>query len=108
MMATHCRWICVAGAQALLFPSIAEGFGLPPIEALMLGTPVICNDLPVFHEILGKSPIYANAADMYLLKQSVLHLAGRKRAEKARQAGKTQGFYAPTWTAHFNQVLKLV
>ena len=40
-------------AQALVFPSLMEGFGLPGIEAMALGTPVICSDIPVFREIYG-------------------------------------------------------
>ncbi|MEM6912381.1 MAG: glycosyltransferase family 1 protein [Pseudomonadota bacterium] len=39
------------GANALLFPSFAEGFGLPLLEAQQMGTPVIASDLPVFREI---------------------------------------------------------
>ncbi|MFA6031466.1 MAG: glycosyltransferase family 1 protein, partial [Myxococcota bacterium] len=41
----------LAGAKALLFPSLAEGFGFPLIEALACKVPVIASDLPVFREI---------------------------------------------------------
>ena len=37
--------------QALLFPSAAEGWGIPVAEALALGTPVLCGDLPVLREV---------------------------------------------------------
>lgn len=47
-------------ARALVFPSRMEGFGLPAIEALSQGTPVICSDIPIFHEILGP---YAHYVD---------------------------------------------
>lgn len=43
------------GAQALVQPSLHEGFGLPLIEAMALGTPVICSDIPVFREVAGSS-----------------------------------------------------
>ncbi|MBV9594781.1 MAG: glycosyltransferase family 4 protein [Actinobacteria bacterium] len=43
----------VAGATALAFPSRYEGFGLPPLEALAAGVPVIASDLPVTREVLG-------------------------------------------------------
>ncbi|MGB0660491.1 MAG: glycosyltransferase [Mangrovicoccus sp.] len=39
-------------ATALLQPSMAEGWGLPPVEALTLGTPAITADLPIYHESL--------------------------------------------------------
>jgi glycosyltransferase involved in cell wall biosynthesis len=40
------------GAQALVFPSDDEGFGLPPVEALACGTPVAACDLPALREVL--------------------------------------------------------
>jgi glycosyltransferase involved in cell wall biosynthesis len=46
-------------AVALLFPSRMEGFGLPALEAVACGCPVICSDIPVFHEILGGYALYA-------------------------------------------------
>lgn len=45
-------------AVALVFPSLMEGFGLPPLEALENNCPVVVSDIPVFHEILGGSAIY--------------------------------------------------
>lgn len=50
-------------AKALVFPSLMEGFGLPAIEALSLGCPVICSDIPIFHEILGSHALYFNPND---------------------------------------------
>jgi glycosyltransferase involved in cell wall biosynthesis len=43
----------VAGATVLAFPSRYEGFGLPPLEALAAGTPVVASDLPATREVLG-------------------------------------------------------
>jgi glycosyltransferase involved in cell wall biosynthesis len=101
----------VAGAEGLLFPTLAEGFGLPPVEALALGTPVICSDLPVLHEVLGKSSIYASVDDMYLWKQSILQIAGQVGAETASVSNRAVSigeFKRPTWAAHFNLVLKVI
>jgi len=52
-------------AKALVFPSLMEGFGLPAIEAISLGCPVICSDIPVFHEILGDNAIFFNPHDSH-------------------------------------------
>lgn len=46
--------------KALLFPSLEEGFGLPPLEALSLGTQVIASDIPVMREIYGDTIHYIN------------------------------------------------
>lgn len=43
----------VAGAALLAFPSVYEGFGLPPLEAFAAGVPVVASDLPVVREVTG-------------------------------------------------------
>jgi glycosyltransferase involved in cell wall biosynthesis len=44
----------------LIYPSLDEGFGIPPLEALLCGCVPVVNDIPVFHEVLGKSALYVN------------------------------------------------
>ena len=44
-------------AQCLISPSLYEGFGIPPLEAMSLGTPVILSDIPVYREIYGSYPV---------------------------------------------------
>ncbi|MCP3970791.1 MAG: glycosyltransferase family 4 protein [Rhodobacteraceae bacterium] len=97
----------IRGAAGVLFPSIAEGYGLPAAEAIALKTPVICSDLPVFREILGNIPVYADSADVYLWKQSVLQLAENKAAGQTGDAAVPFGSRLPTWADHFNLVLKV-
>lgn len=43
----------MAGSRGLAYPSLYEGFGLPPLEALACGRPVVVSDLPVMHEVLA-------------------------------------------------------
>ena len=47
----YMKWL-MGHAKALLFPSRAEGFGIPPLEALALGRPAIVSDIPVLREII--------------------------------------------------------
>jgi glycosyltransferase involved in cell wall biosynthesis len=53
----------LAHARALLMPSFAEGFGLPVIEALAVGTPVVASDLPPHREIAGDLAVYRHPTD---------------------------------------------
>ena len=50
-------------ASALIFPSLYEGFGLPIVEANVLGTPVICSDIPSFREVAGENALFFNPLD---------------------------------------------
>lgn len=53
----------VAGAACLVVPSHDEGFGLPALEALATGTPVVASDLPALREVLGGQARYADPGD---------------------------------------------
>jgi glycosyltransferase involved in cell wall biosynthesis len=64
-----------AGAIALVLPSWLEGFGMPPTEALALGTPVIVSDLPVFAEILGDGALRVPPGDVEALTSALVRVA---------------------------------
>jgi glycosyltransferase involved in cell wall biosynthesis len=53
----------LTGAAALAFPSRAEGFGLPPLEAVACGTPAVVSDLPVLRESAGGSATFVPPGD---------------------------------------------
>ena len=53
----------LSNARALLMPSLAEGFGLPLIEALSLRVPVVATDIPVFREVTKESGIFLDPLD---------------------------------------------
>ena len=93
----------IAGARALLMPSFAEGFGLPVIEALQVGTPVIASDLPVFREIAGDMPTYLDPTDSMAWEAAIRDFSGAA-LERDRQLARIRGFQAPTWTSHFRIV----
>ncbi len=54
---------CYNKSRAVIFPSIAEGFGLPLVEAMHYGRPVFASDIPVFREIGNNYPIYCDLRD---------------------------------------------
>lgn len=90
------------GARALLFPSLAEGYGLPPIEAAALGVPVLAGKLPVVVEMLGDYPVYLDTSDVYAWVSVVHHQIGpRMQPSGAQQDNRVP----PTWADHFDHVL---
>ena len=92
------------GSAGLLFPSFAEGYGLPAVEAAALGVPVLCNDLPIYREMLGDIPVYASVSDRYLWATTIRRLADDHRAGTVRDV-ETSSHALPSWKTHFNIVL---
>lgn len=54
----------MTGAAGFLYPSLYEGFGLPPLEALACGTPALVSDLPVLRETTGDAAVLVAAGDV--------------------------------------------
>ena len=78
----------IAAADALVFPSQYEGFGAPAVEAMALGTPVICSDQPALAEVVGDAGLvlpldvdaWADALDAVAARSDEMRSAGRERA----------------------------
>lgn len=56
--------VIVAGALTLVYPSIYEGFGLPPLEAMTCGVPVIASNVSSLPEVVGDSGLLVNPHDI--------------------------------------------
>jgi len=94
----------LAGSRALLFPSFAEGYGLPLAEALALGVPALCSDLPALREVGGAVPDYLDPLDGAAWRRAVLDYADPASAARAAQLARLAGWRAPGWDAHFAAV----
>jgi glycosyltransferase involved in cell wall biosynthesis len=93
----------IAHAKALLMPSFAEGFGLPIIEALAVGTPVIASDLPAHREIAGNLAVYRDptAVAGWLADICMFADGGGAAAEIRRRVAQ----YRPTtWGEYFIRI----
>lgn len=65
------------GAMAFAFPSLCEGFGLPPLEAMQCGTPVISADATSLPEVVGSAGILVDPHDEDALSQAILDIHGK-------------------------------
>ncbi len=91
----------LGGAQALLFPSFAEGFGLPPLEAAGLGCPVIAADIAVLRETCGDFAVYLDPLDNFSWMETIQRLAQTARDRHISSQTKR----LPAWADHFKIVL---
>ncbi len=73
-------------ASALVYPSRMEGFGLPPAEAMLYGTPVIVSDIPVFREVLGDAPLFVQLGDTASWRRALEGIEDARRPERVAHA----------------------
>lgn len=90
-------------ALSVVFPTFNEGFGLPVVEALQLGTPVMVSDIEVMHEVAGEYAEYFDNSDVQDLVKTVLQLANddQKYTEKKEMI---KNFPVFTWKESAEQM----
>ena len=86
----------LAGARALLTPSFAEGYGIPIVEALSLGTAVVASDIPAHREIAGGRAMLLDPLDGLGWRRAVLDLVRQPRPAHGRGP-----YRPPSWEEHF-------
>lgn len=94
-----------SGALAFAFPSLYEGFGLPPLEAMACGVPVICSDIPSLRETAGDAALFFDPGDCRSIASVIERILGDKgiRAE-LRMRGKKRAA-ALSWDAAAKKTL---
>ncbi|MCL4545926.1 MAG: glycosyltransferase family 4 protein [Chloroflexi bacterium] len=77
----------MCGATMLIYPSLVEGFGLPPVEAMACGVPTVTLRLSVFPEILGDAAVFASPAAGGLVSAMEALLTRPALVQEKRRAG---------------------
>jgi len=86
----------LSGAEVFVFPSLYEGFGLPPLEALACGAPVLCGDTSSLPEVVGDAALRVDTRNVAALAGGLAQLLGDAALrQRLRAAG-------PLRAAHFS------
>lgn len=100
-------------AQAFLFPTLKEGFGLPPVEAMLCKTPVISSDIKVHRWVQGDSSFYVDPYDSEDIAQKIEYVVLnrdtveiKERIEKGEQRAKKYDYETNKvkWENLFNEI----
>ena len=86
-----------SGASCFVFPSLAEGFGFPPLEAMACGAPVVASDRPALPEMLGDAALLVDPTDPESIADAIISvLESEELAADLRRRGvdRSAGF---TW-----------
>lgn len=87
-----------AGAALFCFPSRHEGFGLPVLEAMVQGTPVVCADVPALREVTGGAARLVPATDVAAWAGVIADLLGRPEEAAALAAAGTTRAAGFSWS----------
>jgi glycosyltransferase involved in cell wall biosynthesis len=98
----------LGGARALLLPSFAEGYGLPLAEALSMGIPVICSDIPAFREVGGDVPEFLDPLDGPSWRKAIVDYATESSLGRQAQLDRVKYWVCPSWEDHFRQISGLI
>ena len=92
----------IRGARALVFPSLYEGFGLPVLEAMMLGTPVITSAKGALEEVTGEAALLVDPYDVDDIARAIAAIVSDPdlRGELSRRGVAQAAKFSP---AHYRQ-----
>jgi glycosyltransferase involved in cell wall biosynthesis len=81
---SHELRVLYSHAESLVFPSHAEGFGIPPLEAMRCDTPVIASDIATHRWVLGDAALYCNSYDVDSIADSLERLLASEESPALR------------------------
>jgi glycosyltransferase involved in cell wall biosynthesis len=92
-------------AKIFVFPSLYEGFGLPPLEAMAHGTPVVTSNTSSLPEVVGNAAVLVNPENVFEIMRALLRvLLDQTVREKYKQRGYEQAKKF-SWDASARQIL---
>jgi len=102
---TDLPWL-YAGAVAFAFPTLYEGFGLPVLEAMACGTPVVTSPLSSIPEVAGDAVLYCDPHDARAIRETLRRVAGDESLQHTLRACGVRRAAHFTWARTADAVLE--
>jgi glycosyltransferase involved in cell wall biosynthesis len=98
-----------SASDVFVFPSIAESFGHPLVEAMASGLPVLASDIPLCREICGEAAVYFDPFNEKALAEAIVHLGKDiTLRKKLSVAGRRRAESQFNWTEHVRRLVNLI
>ncbi len=95
----------ICGAEAYVFPSLYEGFGLPPLEAMKLGVPVACSNRASLPEVCGDAASFFNPEDVEQMTEAIRKILDDKTFAKVLVQKGHENLKRFSWNDMSKQIL---
>ena len=94
-------------SAAFVFPSFYEGFGLPPLEAMALGTPCLCAQTSSIPEVCGDAALYFDPRNPYDMAEKINHLLTHPTAQELLKQRGAEQIKKFSWQKMANEIWQL-
>lgn len=97
------------GAAGFVWPALSEGFGIPPLEAMAMGVPVLSSDRTAMPEVLGNAPLYfdpENVGDIARALSRIITMPEAERAMMVRKGHARANRYS--WAAGVDALVEII
>jgi len=97
-----------SNALFFIYPSLYEGFGIPPLEAQACGCPILLSDITVFREVYGNSVHYCNPLDVDDIRKQIEYLLSDAKLLKDLKHKSLENAKKYTWEKSAEKFLNLL
>lgn len=97
-----------SACDLFVYPTLVESFGLPLVEAMACGLPVVASDIPVNRELAGDAPLYFQPLDAEELAGKVAQVARDAELRASMSRASLEQARPYTWSAHVDRLLKIL
>lgn len=100
--------LLVSGADAFVFPSLHEGFGIPPLEAMACGTPVITSSVASLPEVVGDAGLLVNPYSVDEIAEAIYRVVSDKNLQEQMRRNGLKRAKMFSWEMAAREILKTI